>query len=265
MDFVFGTLATDELKLVHHRVLRRGVQHHHAMHPLDPKPGEPVTLTVHVGQDVIADHVTVYYTTDGNLPAGSRGIAWQGIALEMEKIDLIWDTLAWSYLAIWRGTLPAQADRTPVRYQIGAWSTHEEGEIFADYPEFKATTERAAAAFFRGEALPDDVPPAFAKVDTFTYHVDTHQPPQWVRDAVIYQIMVDRFYPGDGRDWLPATDLMGIFGGTLWGVRDKLDYIADLGINCIWLTPTFPSPTHHGYDITDYCHVEPRMGGDEAL
>ncbi|MBC8171995.1 MAG: alpha-amylase [Anaerolineae bacterium] len=265
MDFIFGTLATDDLKLVHHRVLRRGVQHQHAMMPLDPRPGEAITLTVRVGQDVVADWMSVYYTIDGSMPKGSRGTASNGSTIELKLLDLMWDTLAWSYLAIWQGVLPGQPEGTAVRYQIGAWSQAGEGEIFADYPEFKATTERAAAAFFRGEALPEDVPPAFAKVDTFTFHVDQYEAPQWAKAAVIYQVFVDRFYPGEGREWLQPADLMGIYGGTLWGVRDKLDYIADLGITCIWLSPTFPSPTHHGYDITDYMRVEARMGGDEAL
>jgi cyclomaltodextrinase / maltogenic alpha-amylase / neopullulanase len=263
MDFVFGTLATDDLKLIHHRVLRRGVQHNHDMLPRDPRPGESVTLTVRVGQDVFHDRITIYYTTDGSIPEGSRGAATNGFVLEMERSDLVWDTLAWAYLTVWRATLPAQPEGTVVRYKIGAWS--EKGETFADYPEFKATTERAAAAFFRGEPVPADLPPTMATVNTFTYYVDSLQPPQWVKTAVIYHVFVDRFYPGDGREWQQPADLMGFYGGTLWGVRDKLDYIADLGITCIWLSPTFPSPTHHGYDITDYEHVEPRMGGDEAL
>jgi glycosidase len=76
---------------------------------------------------------------------------------------------------------------------------------------------------------------------------------------------VDRFHPGDGREWLEPESLSGFYGGTLWGVRDKLDYIAELGITCIWLTPIFPSPSHHGYDATDYRSVEPRLGGEEAL
>jgi cyclomaltodextrinase / maltogenic alpha-amylase / neopullulanase len=265
MDFVFGTLATDDLKLIHHRVLRRGVQHHHDTEPLDPLPGQPVTLTVRVGQDILHDHVTVYYTVDGTTPEATRGSATNGDVIELDRLDYIWDTLAWAYIAVWQGTLPPQPEGVVVRYQIGVWQENGEGEIFGDYPEFKATTERAAGAFFRGEPLPADLPPTIAKRDTFTYTVDTFTPPQWAKDAVIYQVFVDRFYPGEGRDWLQPTDLMGFFGGTLWGVRDKLDYIADLGATCIWLSPTFPSPTHHGYDITDYEHVEPRMGGDEAL
>src|SRR5690349_14545225 len=116
MDFVFGTLATDDLKLVHHRVLRRGVQHQHTMQPADPRPGEAITLTLRVGQDVVADRVSVYFTTDGSKPEGSRGIATNGNVIEMTKIDLVWDTLAWAYLAIWQGELPGQPDGTVVRY-----------------------------------------------------------------------------------------------------------------------------------------------------
>jgi cyclomaltodextrinase / maltogenic alpha-amylase / neopullulanase len=118
MDFVFGTLATDDLKLIHHRVLRRGVQHHHHTEPLDPLPGQPVTLTVRVGQDVLHDHVTVYYTVDGTTPEGTRGSATNGDVIELDRVDYIWDTLAWSYIAVWRVTLPPQPEGVVVRYQM---------------------------------------------------------------------------------------------------------------------------------------------------
>lgn len=266
MDFIFGTLATDELKLVHHRVARRGVQHNHEISPRDPLPDEPVTLTVRTGPDLWVDRVACYYTVDGSIPEGAKGIVRNGQVVLLERIDLSWDTLVWGYISTWRGVLPALPDGATMRYKIGAWSeAHNTDEIFGDWPEFKATTERAAAAFFRGLPLPDDEPPTQSGADIFSYHVDRFTAPEWGRKAIIYQIFVDRFYPGDGRDWLPAKDLSDFYGGTLWGVRDKMDYIADLGVNCIWLTPTFPTPTHHGYDISDYLHVEPRLGGDEAL
>lgn len=263
MDFIFGTLATDDLKLVHHRVMRRGVQHHFEIAPRDPLPDEPVLITVRVGQDVPAERVSVYYTTDGSLPQGSRGVATHGIACDLTLVDYVWDTLSWGYIAIWQGILPAQSDGTLVSYRISAWSAMI--EVYGDYPEFKATTERAAAAFFRGEPLPaDPAPQAFAG-DVFNYSVDRDQSPAWAQRSVIYQVFVDRFDPGDGRAWLPAESLSDFYGGTLWGVRDRLDYLADLGVDCLWLTPTFTSPSHHGYDITDYYHVEVRLGGDEAL
>ena len=99
----------------------------------------------------------------------------------------------------------------------------------------------------------------------FCYHVDRMKPPAWVDDAIIYHIFLDRFYPGDGADWRQTTDLMGICGGTLWGARDKLDYLQDLGINCLWLSPLWKSPSHHGYDVMDYGQIEPRYGGEAAL
>lgn len=266
MDFIFGTLATDELKLVHHRVARRGVQHNHMLYPRDPQPGDAVTITVRTGADLAIDRVACYYTLDGSVPAGDKGFAANGHVLELVQTDLVWDTLAWGYISIWKGTLPALPDGAVVRYKVGAWSTAKGvDEIFGDWPEFKATTERAAAAFFRGEPLPDDPPPAQSEPDIFTFHVDTHTVPEWAKQAVIYQIFVDRFHPGEGREWLNAKSLEDYYGGTLWGVRDKLDYLADLGITCIWLTPTFPSPTYHGYDPSDYVHVAPHLGGDEAL
>lgn len=264
MDFVFGTLATDELRLLHHRLARQGVQHADDIAPLDPEPGQPVTLTVHVGQDVAANHVACYYTVDGTEPDGSRGQARHAQVVELRRVGLEWDTLAWGYVARWQGQIPGQPDGTSVRYRIGAWGDDTD-EIFADWPRLKPTVEAAAAAFFRGEPLPP-VPPAQPETrPVFNYHVDTFRVTDWARQAIIYHVFVDRFHPGAGRDWLTPDNLSGFFGGTLWGVRDQLDYIADLGADCIWLSPTFVSPTHHGYDITDYDHVEPRLGGDDAL
>lgn len=268
MDFIFGTFATDELKVVHHRTARRGIQHEYEISPRDPEPGRPVTLTVQVGTDQSADHVACYYTIDGSLPAGSRGTATNGDVVRLDCIETVWDAVAWGYVTRWQGVLPAQPDGAIVRYRIGAWSdaqTATRAEMFADWPDVRDTAEKAAAAYFRGEDLPDTPSNFPAQPTTFSYHVDQAQPPDWARDAVIYQVFVDRFYPGDGREWLPAKQLSGFFGGTLWGVRDKLDYIVDLGATVIWLSPTWASPTHHGYDVTDYHKTEPRLGGDEAL
>ena len=74
-DFVFGTLATDDLRLAQIRAASSGVHHVHDLEPPDPRPGEPVAVAVTVGGRVHADHVTCYYTTDGSDPAGDRGRA----------------------------------------------------------------------------------------------------------------------------------------------------------------------------------------------
>ena len=89
-------------------------------------------------------------------------------------------------------------------------------------------------------------------------------PPDWVQDALCYQVMVDRYARSGGS--LPApSDPTALYGGTLDGIREHLDHIASLGCNVLWLSPVHQSPSHHGYDYEDFLTVEARYGGDAAL
>ncbi|GAB3280256.1 glycoside hydrolase family 13 protein [Actinocorallia lasiicapitis] len=73
---------------------------------------------------------------------------------------------------------------------------------------------------------------------------------RWWRDAVIYQIYVRSFADGDGD---------GI--GDLPGIRARLPYLADLGVDALWLTPFYASPmADFGYDVADYRRVDPMFG-----
>lgn len=76
------------------------------------------------------------------------------------------------------------------------------------------------------------------------------QDPLWYKDAVIYQVHVKSFYDSN-------NDGIGDFPGLI----EKLDYIADLGVNTIWLLPFYPSPRRDdGYDIAEYRDVSPDYG-----
>jgi glycosidase len=269
-DFIFGTLSTDDLKVFYHRAAHRGVLHSHGLSPADPEVGEPVRISVQVGPDTRVDHVVCYYTLDGTEPAGAFGEIQNGVLQELEKARIEWDNFVWGYVTHWETTLPSQPEGTIVRYRIGAWSEAfplpgGNREIFADWPDVKSSLEEAARAFFHKEAAPAVTFLPSGRGTTFNYHVDRLKPPQWARESVIYHIFVDRFSPGNGRQWEQTEDLKGIFGGTLWGIAEKMDYIADLGATCVWLSPIFPSPTSHGYDAVNFEHVAPRLGGDEAL
>jgi alpha-glucosidase len=73
---------------------------------------------------------------------------------------------------------------------------------------------------------------------------------EWWRSAVLYEIYVRSFADGNG-DGL----------GDLSGIRARLPYVRDLGVDGIWLTPFYPSPdADHGYDVSDYLDVDPRFG-----
>jgi glycosidase len=78
----------------------------------------------------------------------------------------------------------------------------------------------------------------------------------WWKNAVIYCLDVETYQDSNG-------DGIGDFHGLI----QRLDYIAGLGVNCVWLMPFFPSPSRDdGYDVTDYYGVDPRLGtlGDFA-
>jgi cyclomaltodextrinase len=98
----------------------------------------------------------------------------------------------------------------------------------------------------------------------FAFEGEPPAPPEWVRDAVCYHVMVDRFARSGGS--LPApSDPTALYGGTLDGIREHIDHIAGLGCNVLWLSPVHQSPSHHGYDYEDFLTVEARYGGDAAL
>ncbi|MFN2148041.1 MAG: alpha-amylase family glycosyl hydrolase [Anaerolineales bacterium] len=263
-DFIFGTAAVDELKLAYHRLAHSGLQHGHERSPRDPGAGDSVRLSVITTPATPVDQIVVYYTLDGSIPRGEQGRASSGHALPFARLQTQWDNLLWGYFTRWEAVIPGQPVGTVVRYRIGGWG--EDGtEIFADWPDVKTSMDRMAEAHFKGQPFEFEVRGDASAGDTFTYHVDGIKPPHWARASVIYHIFVDRFYPGNGREWIQTTDLRAPFGGTLAGITEKLDYLQQLGADCLWLSPIFPSPTVHGYDAVDTERVEPRLGGDAAL
>jgi cyclomaltodextrinase / maltogenic alpha-amylase / neopullulanase len=96
--------------------------------------------------------------------------------------------------------------------------------------------------------------------------------PNWVKDAVFYQIFPDRFArnplvpkPTYLEAWDAPPTFHGYKGGDLLGVVEKLDYLQDLGITAIYFTPVFQSGSNHRYHTHDYYQVDPILGGNAAL
>lgn len=230
-DFIFGSLATEELRLRHIRSLREGITHAQRRAPRDPLPGQPVSLELTLGPEHPQQQAWAYWTNDGSDPVGQNGQAQNGYATPLTPIDAEWDTLVWGYVRRFRGQIPGQEPETVVRYRITAGGPG--GEVYADEGAF------------------------------YAYYVDNDPPPAWTRDAILYQIFADRFF--DPSPEFPFTEPKPSLkcNGTLRGITAKLDYIAGLGVNCLWLTPIFPSPSYHGYDATSFYEVNPRLGTKE--
>ena len=114
--------------------------------------------------------------------------------------------------------------------------------------------------------------------------------PDWIYGGLIYHIFVDRFFPGRKdsdkpyylrpgavyrADWggcprfLP--DEHGIilnndfFGGDLYGIAEKLPYLSQLGVTCLYLSPVFEAASNHKYDTGDYMKIDQAFGGVAAF
>lgn len=251
-DFVFGGIEADEARLLTTARARfAGARHEYAIAPLDPQPGEAVTLTVMLGADVVADCVAAYVTTDGSLPAGARGEASNGVTIPMQRSAVRWESLIWGYVAEWQGTIPPQPDGTFVQYVIEAWRSGDSAPSFWCREQHIDRTEEERTLY--------------------GYSVDRDAVPAWAHEAIVYQIFVDRFRDPQRSDAahadIPPERLRSgeFWGGTLRGILERLDEIADLGVTMLWLTPVFRTNSNHGYDTIDYYQVEPRFGTAEDL
>lgn len=107
----------------------------------------------------------------------------------------------------------------------------------------------------------------------FINDIDTLKKIDWLKDRVFYQIFVDRFNQGDFNkeqayinlkiDEIPKPS--SFYGGDLKGIIAKLNYLNELGVNALYLTPIFKSKSNHKYDIADYYQVDNMFGSKEDL
>jgi len=227
-DFIFGTLATDESRIKHLRDTLGGITHAHKRFHRDPLPGQSVQLDLTIGPSFHQNQAWIYWTNDGSDPEGENGQATNGYATSMKSVGSNWDTFLWGYVRKFHGEIPAQETGTLVRYRIAAGGNGD--ETFADNGTY------------------------------YAFYVDNAPPPSWTRGAVIYQVFADRFFNTTGD--FPKTENKPSLkcNGTLRGIIEKLDYISELGANCLWFTPIFSSPSYHGYDATSFFDINPRLG-----
>ena len=121
-----------------------------------------------------------------------------------------------------------------------------------------------------------------SKMYQFTVYGKKYVTPDWAKGGIIYHIFVDRFNKGEDKNakfekngvlkkWgeeVTIVDPDGVFrandfyGGNFQGIIDKLDYLKDLGVNIIYLSPIFKSSSNHRYDTGDYEKVDELLGDE---
>ena len=130
-----------------------------------------------------------------------------------------------------------------------------------------------------------------------TVYAPVIKTPEWLRGGLIYHIFVDRFHRGGSNEQSPvenrqsgASQRLGavsrqdwggcpsflpddkgivrnndFFGGNIYGIIEKLPYLEQLGVTCIYLSPVFEAASSHKYDTGDFMKIDPAFGDDEAF
>jgi glycosidase len=232
--------------------------------------GTPVTLRLRTFHDDVTEVTLRVWST----AAGAQTL------VPMERVATT-DEEPYGY-DWWQATLPPQDELTILYYRFIVRDGSDE-DFYEDDDGFDGGWGTVY------EDSPD-----------YSFQIDVYDPafqtPEWMKDAVVYQIFPDRFYSGDYKndaepddptvyenpvllkawDELPEgycrayvdptetceEEPLGrdFFGGDLQGVKDKLDYLSELGVTAIYFNPIFQAPSNHLYDTTDYFRIDPYFG-----
>lgn len=186
--------------------------------------------------------VTLHY---GDTACRVTPILFTSVPMELAASDLYHD--------YWQATVDSPYNRVYYYFELddGAETKLYYGDVFTDH-------------------LVDDRSQYFKL--PFNHRADIARVPDWVYDAVVYNIFPDSFATAHKQISLKSAEMdykdqtvKGKLGGTLWGVSENVDYLKALGINCVYLNPIFAAGEYHKYDLLDYFHVDPCFGGDEAF
>ena len=235
--------------------------------------GTPVTLRFRTYHDDVDDVTVRVWDT-----AASAQIFYPMQVVATEPAE----PRAYDY---WQTTIPARSVPTVLWYRFNV----RDGTDTGTYEDDGLLDGGWGAAY-------DNSPDSGFQIDVYLPDFET---PDWMKNAVVYQIYPDRFANGDeandpqpsdpsvygnavfDRAWddLPEgycrayvgamcdEDPLGrdFFGGDLQGIIAKLDYLQALGVTALYLNPIFLAPSNHGYDTTDYYQVESYFGTQETF
>ena len=218
-EFIFGRLSTAEGRARRARSTAFGFYHDAVLDPLDPRPGEPVTINAQAGAGVAVAAATLHYTVDGSPPDSGAGAAGgRTTSVAMQRTQVAWDTEHWTYIEGWSAVIPGQPAGARVRYIVSALTTARR-QIFSPHFDLQASEFLQDPGVFDVGFFERTERAGSPRV--YEFQVDDAGVPGWLREAIIYQIFVDRFAPDPDTGFADDHDLAGFAGGTLKGILSQ--------------------------------------------
>ncbi|WP_067620003.1 glycoside hydrolase family 13 protein [Alicyclobacillus acidiphilus] len=137
---------------------------------------------------------------------------------------------------------------------------------------FRAVANTGETSWYGEAGFADSRERALPFYQPYLCRRDLYQVPDWVDEAVCYQIFPERFANGNPEltpsgavGWLEAPTASSMHGGDLPGITSRLEYLSNLGVNVIYLTPIFRARSNHKYDTENYFEIDPQFGTDQDL
>ena len=192
--------------------------------------------------------------------------------LEAASGDLSAAEMVW-----WKRTEPEQRHRTAleVRYDDGTRAQWAGLTVFPEEAHyirycFRMTDGEGKEGWLDAVGLRGDLDPAGCFELLQINETDVISVPEWAEGCVYYQVFPERFARGGAErsglaEWDAAPTRENYLGGTLPGITQRIPYLADLGIECIYLNPVFTADFNHKYATTDYFSVDPQFGTERDL
>ncbi len=183
------------------------------------------------------------------------------------------------FLVFWRRyEVPRKIRRIPMRCVLRDW----EHDYFSGKTVFQKTAcyiryyfelSDGSQTIWYGAQGPQSTKPDENYFEYLYPNVsDGPHPPEWCERQIYYQIFPERFKNGDRNNdppdtvpWESPPSRDNTMGGDLKGIIDSVDYLSELGITCLYLTPIFYGSSNHKYDTIDYYKIDPQFGTEEDL
>lgn len=221
-----------------------------------PVNKDDLRISLHTAKDV--SHVFLTYGDPYCWDKSGEKWVWQNHKIELTDCKELDTKLIWS------ATVTPEFRRLRYYFEVQGESGSNEDKIlvfengFFSEEQFESNPELMVTFLF-----------------PWMNDVDRASPPSWAENTIWYQIFPSRFChsskgpsPKGMIPWANSSHKVTnqeIYGGNLWGIIEKLDYLKQIGINGIYLNPVNKASSQHKYDTVDYFEIDPEFGDRDTM